>query len=152
MTISARNEFEPVSAYTTIAGCSIGTESPRQVTYDLIKTLQTVQSHIDVCPFYASLALCDDEETQDMFEISEEIAEHLNYYMPMPEFCSVVLEDSEWRVIPSIESADEECENLEECPDTYVADFVTATNDHGNVTCYQWNPNQFKYSEIWSMV
>ena len=91
-----------------------------------------------------------------MFDIQRTIAECLDSDMPMPEFCSVVLDDNEWRVVPSIESADEDCENFDDYQDEYKGDFILVTNDHGNVTCQQWKPPFVnclpEYITIWDMV
>ena len=151
--ITTRNEFETVPAYEHLSGSSFGTWSDRETTITLINILDTVQSHIDTKPLYKELAeLSDDDDSGAMFDLQNDVMDHLNYYMPMPEFCSVVLDDNEFTVIPSIELADEDCKNFADYQDTYQGDFILVTNDHGNVTCQQWDYNKLEYTTIWDMV
>jgi len=153
--ITVRNEFETVPAYEHIAGSSLGTWTNRETTIALIKTLETT-SNYDCAPLYKEMAETTDDDTDFMFETQHEVASYLDDYMPMPEFCSVVLDDNEWRVVPSIEQADDECKNFSDYPDTYQGDFILVTNDHGNVTCQQWKPAFVncapEYVTIWDMV
>ena len=149
--ITVRNEFETVPAFEHIAGSSFGTGSNRESACQLLKTLQTVSGY-DCLKLWQDIAETNDENFDQLIDIQDEIAELLNEYMPMPEFCSVVLDDNEWRVIPSIENADEDCKNFADYQDDYQGDFILVTNDHGNVTCQQWLQGEMVYVTIWDMV
>lgn len=150
--ITARNEFETVPAYEHLAGSSFGTWSDRETTIALINALDTVQSHVDTKPLYKELAALNDDNSESMIEMQEEVTDHLNYYMPMPEFCSVELYDNEFSVMPNLESAKEDCGILTEYPEVRTTDNILVVNDHGNVTCQQWNYNKLEYVTIWDMV
>lgn len=148
--ITAKNEFETVPAFEHIAGCFLGTWSNRESTCELLRTLHKVSDY-DCMKLWQDIAYAGDDSDQ-WFEIQDEIAELLNEYMPMPEFCRVVLDDNEWKIIPSIELADEDCKNFDDYQDDYQGDFILVTNDHGNVTCQQWLQGEMTYITIWDMV
>lgn len=157
--ITVRNEFETVPAFTNVAGCSLGTQTARETTAEMIGVLHTVtQVHTE--PFWKDLAETTDEDTQNMFEIQQEVANDLDIHMPMPQFCSVTLQDNEWTVLPQdLDNIDQDegMTKTDELPDEYLNDFVAVVNDHGNVTMYQWEIHtgniQFgSYKEIWAVV
>ena len=147
--ITTRNEFEPVPAFTTVAGCTIGTQTPRETTLELIDVADKVSAHIDCKTAYRDLAAMPDDMSQDMFELQEDIADQLNYYMPMPPCCSVTLQDNEWIVLPYI---DDDLPRFDEVPEEFSEDVIYTVNDHGNVSCYWWNSNDREYVEQWTMV
>jgi len=149
--LTARNEFETVEAFTNIAGCSIGTESARQTTVDMLKAVETTTGihGMTTDRLWKELAELSDEETDAMFEIQEECALLLDESMPMPAYCSVTLQDNEWTVIPYI---DEELDRVSDHPDFNIGDHVLLVNDHGNVDCLQWDYSDNEYKSIWAMV
>jgi len=149
MNITARHEFETIPAFTTIAGSSIGIQTPRETAIELLTTLDTIQSFMSTNKLWRELAQCSDTETDILFEIQEEIAEHIAYYGNIPEFCSVTLQDNEFIVLPYL---DDDLEKFNECPDDFHGDHVLVVNDHGNVTCFQWDANDKSYKDIWAMV
>ncbi len=149
--ITVRNEFETVPAFENIAGCSLGTESARATAFEMIEALERVSSY-DCKALYKDLASATDDDIDYLFDTQQEIADLLDEHMPMPEFCRVTLQDNEWLVLPSIESALEECESFEDYPEERRGDSILVVNDHGNVTCMQWDPSKNEYSTIWDMV
>jgi len=147
--ITAKNEFETISAFESLAGSSSGTWTDRETTAELIRVLDLVQNQISTAEYYQDLAKCSDDDTQTMYEIQQEVAGHIEYYAPLPDCCSVTLQDNEWQVIPYI---DEDLPRLEDIPETYTEDLVYQVNDHGNVSLYKWHPNFREYREVWAMV
>ena len=146
--ITVRNQFESVPAYEHVAGCSLGTWSNRESACALLDALETT-SHHDCAPLWKVIAENHDE-SDIWFDVQDEIAQLLNENMPMPEFCSVTLQDNEWHVLPSLECAQDEATSLDDYPDDYVSDYILVVNDHGNVTCQQWSGGE--YVTIWDMV
>jgi hypothetical protein len=159
--ITVRNEFETVPAWEHIAGDSLGTWSERETTAELIKVLDKV-SQEDTARWWKELALLNDEDTQEMTDMQGDLADILNEIAPLPTSCIVALGDGEWRVVPYI---DEEVPMLStddwDALDTSVRGFdhLYVVNDHGNVTCYEWQEwrideiqDRGKYKEIWAMV
>ena len=156
--ITARNEFETVPAFTNVAGCSIGTQTARATTAELITVLGTV-SQCDTCGYWKELAEMCDDDTDTMFEIQQDVVSDLDDHMPMPFGCYVTLADNEWTVLPSVDSLLEEgdVEQVDEVPDERDADHVYTVSDHGNVTMYEWkyhynDPAADGYVEIWAVV
>lgn len=149
--LSVRNEFETVPAFETIAGSSIGVSSDRETTAEMIEAVETTTSihKLSTDRFWQELARLSDDNSGEMYEIQEECADLLNESMPMPEFCSVTLEDNEWRVIPEI---DDYLTRVSDIPEEYSEDYLLLVNDHGNVTCLEWNNNTREYQSIWDMV
>jgi hypothetical protein len=145
--ITTSNEFETVPAFETLAGSSLGTWSNRAIAYELVSILEKV-SQFDCLDFYKTIAACEDD-SDILIIIQEDIVEKLNEYMPMPEFCTVTLQDGEWIVIPYI---DDDLKRVADIPEAYTDDYVLFVNDHGNVTCYQWNDTKREYVSIWDMV
>ena len=84
-----------------------------------------------------------------MFDIQRDCADLLSNDAPIADYCTVSLEDNEWRVLPYL---DDELPRFEECPESFEGDNVLVVNDHGNVTCYWWNSSERQYSEVWAMV
>lgn len=153
MNISARNEFEPIPCFTHIAGCSLGSWTPRETACQLIKTLETVSSY-DCVRLWRDLAESSDD-VQYTVDIQDEVCELLNEYAVLPDYCYIGLEDGEYRVLPDIDSAQEDCLNVEELPDSPVDSEqyqVLQVNDHGNATFYCWNEQKQEYIEVWSVV
>jgi len=148
--ITTQNEFIPVKAFTHIAGSSLGTWSNRDTACQMVTILNQV-SQYDCAKLWEDIATESDDGAY-LIDVQDDVADLLNEYMPMVEFCTVCLEDGEWSVIPSIELADDECENFSDYQDDYKGDFILVTNDHGNVTCMQWNDIEREYITIWDMV
>jgi len=152
--ITVRNQFEGVPAFEHIAGSSFGNWSNRETACALLSTLEKVSDY-DCSKFYIDIAELHDESDQ-WFDFQDEIAELLNEYMPMPEFCSVVLEDNEFTVRPNLEAAQDDCHTFNDYPDKKIpdshSDFILVVNDHGNVTCQQWDYGKSEYITIWDMV
>jgi hypothetical protein len=155
MTITARNEFETIPAFEVITGSNYGGYTPREIAVDLITALGKVTGLIDTRSDWQELAAASDDESEVIESIISDYVDHLNYYAPIPESCSIRWHDNELIVLPYI---DDEIPRYEECPDSFVDDVVYVVNDHGNVTCYQWNPNDVSgnqtgaYNVIWEMV
>ena len=147
--ITARNQFEAAPAYEHIAGCSLGTWSNRETAIALLEAIDTVADHDAAGKLWREAAKTHDE-SEWWFEIQDEAAEMLNDYLPVPEFCSVQLIDSEYSVLPSLEAAEEEATKLDDYPEDYISDYILVVNDHGNVTCQQWQNGE--YVTIWDMV
>jgi hypothetical protein len=152
--ITVRNEFETVPAWEHIAGDSLGTWTERETTARMIEVLATV-SQEDTTHRWKELALLNDEDTQEMTDMQDELAGLLNGNMPIPASCSVRLRDGEWKVLPYLD------EDLPRLPDYqwesirasgHGYDIVYVVNDHGNVTCYEWNEAVLEYEDIWAMV
>lgn len=151
MNISVKNEFETVPAFTTIAGSHLGNQSNRETTIEMLNAVETTTGihGMTTNRLWIDLASNHDDDMESMFYIQQECADLLNESMPIPEFCSVELHDNEWTVIPYI---DEEVTRVEDIPDNYSEDYLLLVNDHGNVTCLEWNYNKREYKDIWAMV
>lgn len=145
--ITTENQFVAVPAFTILAGSSLGTWTNREIACELVATLGKV-SDFDCLEFYTTIACCNDDD-DILIDIQDDIAEKLNEYMPMPEFCTVTLNDGEWAVIPYI---DDELNRVDEIPDDFSDEYLLLVNDHGNVTCLQWSVNKQEYKSIWDMV
>jgi len=148
--ITARNEFETIPAFTTIAGSSHGQQSQRETTLELIDNL-SLTSQYNCESLYRELAEMTDND-ENMFDLQDEVAQYIYDNAPLPEFCSVTLQDNEYIVLPCLESAEEECKKVADIPDDNQGDFILYVNDHGNVTCLQWNEGCRAYDVIWDMV
>lgn len=153
MTISARNEFEPIPCFTHIAGCSSGSWTPRETACQLIKTLETVSDY-DCFRLWRDLAESSDDD-QYTVDIQDEACDLLNEYAVLPDYCYIGLDDCEFRVLPNVEDAREECLSVDELPERPVDSdqyLVLHVNDHGNATLYQWSDQKREYIEVWAVV
>lgn len=142
------NEFETISAFTTLAGANQGGWTNREVAVALLKALDQVTEHDITKKLWVGLAEYDDQE-QDIIEIQQAIVELFNDVALLPAYCHVVMENNEWRVVPYI---DEGLQRVSEIPDDYIDDHILQVSDHGNVSCYEWNHGLGSYQEIWAMV
>ena len=155
MTIKARNEFETISAFEVITGSTYGGFTPREIAVDLINALEIVTSLIDTKRDWQELAAAPDDETEVIEGIISDYIDHLNCYAPIPDSCAIGWHDNEIIVMPYI---DDEIPKFEDVPDSFIDDVIYQVSDHGNCTCYRWNPNDVSgnqtgaYNEIWSMV
>ncbi len=154
--ITARNEFETVPAFEHIAGSNNGSWTMRETAFSLISTLETISSY-DTSRLYKDLAECNDDDGY-LDDMQLEVMELLNEYMPMPEFCSVSLNDGEYTVTPYIDEYDD-TPRLSDYPDTLYKDesgmvhyTIFIVNDHGNVTCQTWNDQKREYITQWDIV
>jgi hypothetical protein len=150
--LTARNEFETIPAFEVITGSNQGGYTPRQMAFDVISAIDTVTGLIDTTSDWKDLAGMSDDDTQEINDLIEEYVDHLNYYAPIPDSCSISWHDNELIVMPYI---DDENEKFDEVPESFVDDVIYQVSDHGNVTCYRWeriSRLQGKYVEIWSMV
>lgn len=148
--ITARNEFETVPAYEHLAGSSFGTWTERETVFRLLEIVDSTTNQ-DTLSLYKDLAKYGDDDTVIM-ELADDAVDLLNESMPMPEFCSVTLNDNEYHVMPCLGNAQEECVSYEDYPEEKHGDFILVVNDHGNVTCQQWDYNKLEYVTIWDMV
>ncbi|GAF84818.1 unnamed protein product [marine sediment metagenome] len=153
--LTTRNEFETIPAFEVITGSSYGGFTPREIAVDLIYAIEKVTNLIDTKQDWQYLATYSDNELTEIDELISEYIQHLNYYAPIPDSCSIDWHDNELIVMPYI---DDEIERFEDCPDDFSDDVIYVVNDHGNVTCYRWNPNDVSgnqtgaYNAIWDMV
>ena len=152
--LTARNEFETIEAWTTIAGCSLGTQSHRATTVELLKAVDLV-TNADTRLLWVDLAECSDDNIEFMFDIQRDAAELLTEHAPLPDYCTVDLCENEWMVLPYMIEGD--LPRLSDTPDDYQGDNVLVVNDHGNVSCMRWvdayaEPGCGRYIEQWSMV
>ena len=153
--LNARHEFETIPAFEVITGSSFGGFTAREMAVDVITALETVTSLIDTKSDWKYLATCSDDETTEIDCLIEEYIDHLNYYAPIPDSCSFTWQDNELIVLPYI---DDEIERFDDVPESFSDDVIYVVNDHGNVTCYRWNPNDVSgsqtgaYNEIWALV
>jgi hypothetical protein len=152
--LTTRNEFETIPAFEVITGSTYGGFTPREMAVDLIKAVELVTSLIDTKTDWQFLAICEDDDPA-ISEFIEEYTRHLDYYAPIPDSCSIEWHDNELIVMPYI---DDEIPRFEEVPESFIEDVIYQVSDHGNVTCYRWNPNDVSgnqtgaYNEIWAMV
>lgn len=149
--ITVRNEFETIQAYEVFASG----ETAREVAIELLDILNMV-SQDDGRYWWQQLARAFDDDTNEIEDIQREVADLIQSMAPLPASCTVSLRNGEWLVLPFI---DECYPRLEECPDEFTGDdIVYVVNDHGNVTCYEWQHtgepgiSDCVYTEIWSMV
>jgi len=153
--------FEP---WETIAGCSLGTRTQREILIDLIKVAEKCEKESwpmiaqglvapseEVNHWLRQLAQYSDEYFEhEMHEMAEDIVELIGSYLDLlPAYCSVLLNNGEWTITPYI---DHELPRFESTPDEYVDDHVYVVNDHGNVSCMQWENEIKEYNCVWSMV
>ena len=146
--LTARNEFETIEAFTSIAGDSLGTWSDRETTAAMLEAVDTVTAR-DTHKLWVELARCTDDDPNNMWEIQRDAADLLNEFAPLPPYCVIDLTNSEWRVSPYL---DDELERFEDTPEDYQGDDVLIVNDHGNVTLMHWNAADREYESVWSMV
>jgi hypothetical protein len=148
--------------FEVLAGSSHGLSTPRQTAIELIAFCNLFEfsgTGADVAiqkafqekvqGYTYELASTADENSDDIFEIQEDLATLINEYVPLPVSCTLSLQDNEWIVLPYI---DDELPRLDECPETFVDDVIYSVNDHGNVDCYEWIPAKQEYRNVWSMV
>lgn len=147
--ITVRNEFETIKAFEHIAGQSTGTWNVRETAATMINVVSMV-TNIDTERYWKELAELNDDQTDEMFELQTDLAHELNDKAPLPPYCTVSLDDNEWRVIPSLPDP-EEVERVEELPEYCTEDELLVLNDHGKATLYTWNPNTFEYDEQWEI-
>ena len=145
--LTARNEFETIPAWTTIAGSSFGTQSHRETTVELLKAVD-LTTDADTRRLWVDLAECNDDNVEFMFDIQRDAADLLNDHAPLPDYCTVDLQDNEWTVLPYM--IENDLARFEDIPDTFEGDHVLIVNDHGNVTCMRWTGSE--YESIWAMV
>lgn len=144
------NEFETISAWTILAGANQGGWTKREMAVALLKALDQVTEHDITKKLWVGLAECDDNQEQDIIEVQQNTAELFNDVAPLPAYCHVVMENSEWRVIPYV--TEDDLQKVDEIPDDYIDDHILQVSDHGNVSCYEWNHGLGAYQEIWAMV
>ena len=151
--LTARNEFETIPAFEVITGSSYGGYTPREIAVDLINAVE----QFGLCLYpedWKNLATYEDN-SQEISDFIIEYTDLLNDCAIIPDSCSLTWHDNELIVMPYV---DDEIEKFEDCPDDYSDDVIYVVNDHGNVTCYRWNPNDVSgnqtgaYNEIWAMV
>ena len=155
--INTRHEFETIPAFEVITGSTQGGYTAREMAVDVITALETVTGckTVDTKSDWKYLATCSDDETTEIDCLIAEYIDHLNYYALIPDSCSLTWQDNELIVLPYI---DDEIPRFDECPDDFSEDVIYVVNDHGNVTCYRWNPNDVSgsqtgaYNEIWALV
>lgn len=68
-------------------------------------------------------------------------------YDVLPASCYITWQDNELIVLPFI---DDDVPRLPDYPESFVEDVVYVVNDHGNITCQEWNGK--KYVTVWDMV
>lgn len=147
--ITVRNEFEAIEAFEHVAGESTGSWSVRETAATMIDVVSMV-TNIDTLRYWIELAKLTDDQVDAMFEMQEELAEALNDNAPLPPYCSVTCDDSEWRVLPMLPDP-EEVERVEELPEDHTEDELLVFNDHGKATLYTWNLHTFEYDEQWEI-
>ena len=146
--LTARNEFETIDAWTTIAGSSIGNQTDRETTAEILDAVDLV-TPCDTHKLWKELAECPDDNTECMWEIQRDAADLLNEYAPLASYCSIDLADNEWTVLPYM---DDELPRFEDTPETFEGDDVLVVNDHGNVTLMHWHSIDREYESVWAMV
>lgn len=149
--ITTQNEFQAIKAFTYLAGSNLGTWSDRETTHTMIKLVDMCNcgNGLAAHRLMSELAMLDDD-SDCFYEIQEECAEYLNDHVEP--YCSVSLDDGEWRVAPHI---DEELPTFDHIPESRVDDldgYIYHVNDHGNVDLLSWDYNKSEYTVIWSMV
>lgn len=145
--ITVRNEFETIPVFEHIAGSPLGSWTNREITAELIQVLGKTTS-VDVCGYWKDLAECDDDSDW-IRKMQDAIADEITQNAPLPPYCTVSLEDNEWRVRPYI---DDSLDRVDQLPDEYTEDELLLINDHGNTSLYTWNPATAEYDEQWAMV
>lgn len=142
-----------MNAFDTIAGCSLGTKSWREVCAEII---DYVGSHSENNPAvrdqWVTLANCPDNECLDLStELGNWAADELAELIPP--YCYIDWQDNELRVLPSVESAREDtdvwvCGELPDEDDCRQSgDLALVINDHGNATLYQWEDVESVHDE-----
>ena len=151
--ITNRNEFETIPAFEVITGSSHGGFTNREMAIDLIKAVEMVSPMVCTNDWKLLAEYSDDD--QEINDLIAEYVEHLNYYAPIPDSCVIEWHDNELIVMPYM---DDEIPRFEDVPESFVEDVIYQVSDHGNCTCYRWNPNDTSgnqtgaYNEIWGIV
>ena len=135
-----------VEAFQTIAGSSLGGDT-YSIALDLVTWLHDFPNDMSKEDFQKVFdwehELANDEvpddEVDDLLEEIKELAENV---IDMPASCSLEFVDNELRVQPYI---DDDLPRIEAGNSTFYD-----VNDHGNVTCYNWDGESYK--PVWSMV
>ncbi len=152
--ITTRNEFEVIPAFEVIAGSSQGGWSSREFAVTMLEACVTCTSSL-MTDEWEELAGYADDDVEAIDEMIQDAMEHLIYNAPIPESCTIEWRDNEIIVLPFL---DDDIPRFEDCPDDHSEDVIYTVNDHGNVTCWQWNPNNVDgnqtgaYESIWDMV
>ena len=163
MTITVRNEFETIPAWTRIAGSSHETWTDREITCEMIKVLSEVTSRTNICNEFwkqvaeepdsvaseSRLAIHSARESKNpdhWIEIQDAVADEITLHLPA--YCYLTMKNNEWQVIPFIDKC---LTQLDETPETYQDDHILVVNDHGNITCMEWDFGAEKYIPIWNM-
>ena len=146
--ITTSNEFETIKAFTHIAGCSLGTRTALETCAALIDCLDKT-TQIDTCKLWRELAQWPDNGRVDIWELQQDVADQITENAPLADYCTVSLNDGEWRVIPYVP---DDIDRVDDIPEDYTEDQLLYVNDHGNVTLYHWHDQKREYIEVWSMV
>lgn len=160
MNITARNEFETIPAFTTIAGSTAGGWTEREVCIALLEAIDNVIGFSETFEKWKELAAIHDDDTLTFF--MDELVEYFNESVDtMPEFCSLQWQDNELLIVPNVDNALDDTQTLDVIPDVQnpikddsgqTAYTITHVNDHGNVDLLQWDESKREYVIAWSVV
>lgn len=151
--ITALNQFETIPAFEIITS---RLDSQRAIACDLIKALQRASS-FDCSQLWQDIATTNDND-QYLIDIQADIAQTIQDNCPLPDYCTIELQDSEWRVVPYIDTdlphlSHNPCYVTQPCEfDGHKAYDIIVVNDHGNTDLMQWNDQKREYITTWAMV
>jgi len=151
--ITTANEFETIPAFTSIAGDTLGTCTQREIACEMLKVLETASS-VGCSQLWQDIATTTDDD-QYLIDIQADLSQAIQDNCPLPDYCTVELQDGEWLVLPYV---DDDLPRLEDTPDNLAtidgqtAYDILVVNDHGNVDFKQWDHNQCEYVTQWAMV
>lgn len=148
--VTTQNEFETIPAFTSIAGDTLGTWTQREIACRLIETLGKC-SQYDTMQLYINTANCTDDDLETMFDIQADTADLITDNCPLPDYCTIYLQDGEWLVMPHIDDNLPRYDDIPDTPNNGEYE-ILLVNDHGNVNFMTWNDQKREYVTQWAMV
>ena len=152
-----------------ITGSNQGTYTDAEMALDIIDNLKEYSNNsIDQSDSVMESVLTDayrnlamdliNEDDVDLDHYTETLADNAN----MPDYCSLVWNDDELRIVPCLdlvhadnivtgdETPFDDDLQIDENPNN--DDFYLVVNDHGNSTLCWWSQGDKQWQEVWSIV